>query len=307
MDPIQLKFLAMVIVNGFASGAIYALIALGFVIVFKATDTFNFAQGEIMMFGAYMAMFLSNTIVNTFGIVIAFITAFIFSSIISAFLASLCEVAVVRPMLGKSVLSIIMVTLGLSFVLRGGVELIWGPEELPFNKPFTDAPLQIAGVPIAEVRLYTIIISFVLMGIFFLFFKYSNKGLGMRATAEDQEAAFLMGIDVKQIFTMSWAIAGIVGAVGGIFLGATVGNLVPFLSHIGLRALPAVILGGMNSITGAILGGIILGICENLAGTYLAPKIGGGDIKEITSYVIVLFIMMIRPQGLFGTKEIERV
>lgn len=307
MDAMQVRFLAMVIINGLAVGAIYALIALGFVLIFKATDIFNFAQGEIMMFGAYMSMLVSNLLMGSLGLVPAFVLAAVASALATAALASLCEMAIVRPMLGKPVLSIIMITLGLSFVLRGGVEFAWGPEELPFYKPFKDAPLLLGGVPIAEVRLYTLIISVALMGVFLLFFKYSNQGLGMRATAEDQETAFLMGINVKKIFTMSWAISGIVGAVGGVFLGATIGNLVPFLSHVGLRALPAVILGGMNSVTGAIVGGLILGVCENLAGTYIAPMLGGGDIKEITSYVIVLIVMMIRPYGLFGTKEIERV
>jgi branched-chain amino acid transport system permease protein len=307
MDAMQLKFLAMVSVNGIAVGSIYALLALGFVVIFKATDIFNFAQGEIMMFGAYMAMVLSNALAEPIGILAAFLLAFIIASVTTAALGGLCEMTVVRPMLGKPVLSIIMITLGLSFVLRGGVEFVWGPEELPFQAPFADAPLLLSGIPIAEVRLYTIVVCLCMMGIFFLFFKYSNQGLGMRATAENQETAFLMGINVKRVFTTSWAIAGIVGAVGGIFLVSTVGNMVPYLSHIGLRALPAVILGGMNSITGAIIGGLILGLCENLAGTYIAPHLGGGDIKEITSYVIVLIVMMIRPYGLFGTKEVERV
>ncbi len=297
----------MVIVNGLAVGSVYALLALGFVLIYKATDTFNFAQGEFMMIGAYIAYVITTLLAEKIGIGFAFMIAVFASSLITASLAAVSEISVVRPMLGKPVLSIIMATIGLSFVLRGAVEFIFGPEDIAFADPFRSAPFIIAGIPVAEVRLYAIGTSFVLMAAFFLFFKYSNKGIGMRATAEDQEAAFLMGINVKRIFTMSWAIAAIVGTVGGIFLASMVGSMVPYFSHIALRALPAIILGGLNSVHGAIIAGLILGICENLAGSYLSVYLGGGDIKEITAYIIVLIIMMVRPQGLFGTKEIERV
>ena len=293
------QVLMQLLVTGLAWGSVYACIALGFVLIFKATDIFNFAQPELMMVGAYIA-FTFITVLN-----LPFIVGFVFALILMAVIAAVLEMMVVRPLVGEPVLSVIMVTLGLANVLRGLTGLTWGYEELQFPSPFPREPIQVFGAAISQAEVYTILASAILLAIFFLFFKYSSSGISMRATAEDTTAAFLMGINVKRVFTGSWVIASIVATIAGIFL-ASLTHLEPIMSFTGLRALPAIILGGLDSVPGAVVGGLIIGIAENLAGFYLETYFGTG-INEIIAYVIVLIVMMIRPYGLFGSKEIERV
>ena len=286
-------------VTGLAWGSVYACIALGFVLIFKSTDIFNFAQPELMMFGAYIAFTLITTLK------LPFVLGFFCTLILMILIGSLLEMMVVRPMVGEPVLAVIMVTLGLANVLKGLTGLFWGYEELQFPSPFPQEPLIIFGAAINQAEIYTIVATAILLVIFFLFFKYSGAGISMRATAEDTRTAFLMGINVKGVFTASWAIASLVATIAGVFL-ASFTFLEPIMGHVGLKALPAMILGGMDSVHGAIIGGLIIGVTENLAGFYLEDYLGSG-INEITAYVIVLIVMMIRPYGLFGTKEIERV
>ena len=286
-------------VTGLAWGSVYACIALGFVLIFKSTDIFNFAQPELMMFGAYIAFTLITTLK------LPFVLGFFCALILMVLIGSLLEMMVVRPMVGEPVLAVIMVTLGLANVLKGLTGLFWGYEELQFPNPFPEEPLIIFGAAINQAEIYTIVATAILLVIFFLFFKYSGAGISMRATAEDTRTAFLMGINVKGVFTASWAIASLVATIAGVFL-ASFTFLEPIMGHVGLKALPAIILGGLDSVHGAIIGGLIIGVTENLAGFYLEDYLGSG-INEITAYVIVLIVMMIRPYGLFGTKEIERV
>jgi branched-chain amino acid transport system permease protein len=252
-----------------------------------------------MMFGAYVA-FTFITMLK-----LPFVLGFLCTLIMMCLIAALLEMMVVRPMVGEPVLAVIMVTLGLANVLRGLTGLFWGYEELQFPNPFPEEPFVIFGAAINQAEIYTIVATAILLVIFFLFFKYSGAGISMRATAEDARTAFLMGINVKAVFTASWAIASLVATIAGIFL-ASFTFLEPIMGHTGLKALPAIILGGLDSVHGAIIGGLIIGVTENLAGFYLEDYLGSG-INEITAYVIVLIVMMIRPYGLFGTKEIERV
>ncbi|UCG08319.1 MAG: branched-chain amino acid ABC transporter permease [Desulfobacterales bacterium] len=293
------EILLQLTVTGLAWGSVYACIALGFVLIFKSTDIFNFAQPELMMLGAYMAFAL----ITLFKL--PFIVGFIFALVMMAAIAALLEMMVVRPMVGEPVLSVIMVTLGLANVLRGLTGLVWGYEEQQFPSPFPDDPIMLFGAAINQAEIYTIVATAMLLTIFFLFFKYSSSGISMRATAEDAKTAFLMGINVKQVFTASWAIAALVATIAGVFL-ASFTFLEPIMGHTGLKALPAMILGGLDSVVGAIIGGLIIGVVENLAGFYLEDYLGSG-INDIAAYVIVLIVMMVRPYGLFGTKEIERV
>lgn len=295
----KIQLFLQIIVSGLALGSIYALIALGFVIIYKATDVFNFAQGDLMMFGAYLCFTFSTQLE------LPFFYSFLLTLVFSAILAIVIEAIIIRPMVGEPMFSAVMVTLGLAFILQGIVGLIWGFDEHKLITPFPEKPLSIEGIVISYQHLWTFITTAILLIVFFLFFKYSRLGVGMRATAEDTDTAFLMGINVKRIFTLSWVIAAIIASVGGIFL-ASVSYIKPIMGSIGLRAFPAVILGGMDSIPGVILGGLIIGVVENLAGGYLDHLLGGG-VKEITAFVVVILIMMIRPYGLFGTEEIERV
>jgi branched-chain amino acid transport system permease protein len=286
-------------VTGLAWGSVYACIALGFVLIFKATDIFNFAQPELMMFGAYVAFTLITMLK------LPFVIGFLVTLVLMGLIAAILEMMVVRPMVGEPVLAVIMVTLGLANVLKGLTGLLWGYEELQFPSPFPEEPFIVFGAAINQAEIYTVVATAILLIIFFFFFKYSGAGISMRATAEDTRTAFLMGINVKRVFTASWAIASLVATIAGVFL-ASFTFLEPIMGHVGLKALPAIILGGLDSVHGAIIGGLIIGVTENLAGFYLEDYLGSG-INEITAYVIVLIVMMIRPYGLFGTKEIERV
>jgi branched-chain amino acid transport system permease protein len=234
-----------------------------------------------------------------------FILGFLCALVLMGIIAALLEMTVVRPMVGEPVLSVIMVTLGLANVLRGFTGLVWGYEELQFPTPFPAEPIMIFGAAVNQAEIYTIVSTAILLIIFFLFFKYSRSGISMRATAEDAKTAFLMGINVKRVFTASWALASLVATIAGIFL-ASFTFLEPIMGHMGLKALPAMILGGLDSVVGAIIGGLLIGVIENLAGFYLEDYLGSG-INDIAAYVIVLIVMMVRPYGLFGTKEIERV
>ncbi|MFH1136674.1 MAG: branched-chain amino acid ABC transporter permease [Pseudomonadota bacterium] len=292
-------FLQLVI-TGLAWGSVYACIALGFVLIYKATDIFNFAQPELMMLGAYIAFSVIT------GLKLPFIVGFVLALVIMGATAGILEVLVVRPMVGEPVLAVVMVTLGLANVLRGLTSLIWGPEELIFPSPFSEEPILILGAYCNQAELFTIAAAAILIAVFLLFFKYSSAGISMRATAEDSSTAFLMGINVKRVFTASWIIASLVATVAGVFLASFTSYAAPLMSFYGLKALPAIILGGLDSIAGAIVGGLIIGVAENLAGFYLQEYLGSG-INEITAFVIVLIVMMIRPYGLFGSKLIERV
>jgi branched-chain amino acid transport system permease protein len=294
-----LQILLQLAITGLAWGSVYACIALGFVLIYKATDVFNFAQPELMMVGAYLAF----TLVTMLKL--PFVPGFFAALILMAVIAAMLEMMVVRPMVGEPVLSVIMVTLGLANVLRGLTGVFWGYEEIQFPSPFPKQPIAVFGVAINQAEIYTIASTALLLVIFLLFFKYSQAGISMRATAEDTSTAFLMGINVKRVFTAAWVIASVVATIAGVFL-ASFTFLEPVMGFTGLRALPAMILGGLDSVPGAIIGGLIIGVAENLAGFYLEPYLGSG-MKEITAYVIVLIVMMVRPYGLFGTKEIERV
>jgi branched-chain amino acid transport system permease protein len=294
-----LQNLMQLIITGLAWGSVYACIALGFVLIYKATDVFNFAQPELMMLGAYLAFYL----ITMFKL--PFIVAFIVVLVLIGLIAALLEMMIVRPLVGKPVLSVIMVTLGIANVLKGLTGFSWGHEEHRFPTPFSQKPVTVLGTAVNQAELFTIATTAILLIIFFLFFKYSDSGISMRATAEDTSTAFLMGINVKRVFTASWVIAAVVATIAGVFL-ATFTYVDPMMNFSGYKALPALVLGGLDSIHGAIIGGLIIGVVENLAGFYLEDYLGSG-IHEIAAYVLVLIIMMIRPYGLFGTKEIERV
>ncbi|MFH1349317.1 MAG: branched-chain amino acid ABC transporter permease [Pseudomonadota bacterium] len=296
----ELEFLIQTIIGGLSTGSIYALIALGFVLIYKATDVLNFAQGELMMMGA----FLSFTGIVYFKL--SFIPAFLLALVFSAILGFFINVVAIRPMVGKPVFSIVMITIGLATILRSIAGLIFGHIEKPFPSPFPLAQAaKIGGLYISLVHIWTIGVSIIFVILFYFFFKFSTIGIAMKATANEQIASMLQGINIKRIFSLSWGIAAITATVAGIFL-ASASYIQCDMGFIGLRAFPAIILGGLDSVGGAVIGGFIIGLVENLAGSYLDKALGGG-VKEITSYVIVIFIMMIRPYGLFGKEHIERV
>ncbi len=287
------------IVNGIAVGGVYALIALGFVLIYKATSIINFATGEFMMVGAFI--FYSLMVYLELPAIASFIVAMAFA----ALLGFLVERLILRHMLGQPTISIVMVTIGLGAILLGLAEMIWGAEFRSFPRLFPRAPIIMGDVIILSNLFWGFVISLVAVIIFALLFKYAKVGVAMRATADDQAASFSMGINVKSMFTISWSFGAIAASLGGIIIG-NIGGVHPELGHIGLKIFPVVILGGLDSIGGAILGGFIVGIIENLAGGYLDPYFHGG-IKQLAPFVVLVLILLVKPYGLFGKHEIERL
>jgi len=294
-----LQYFIQLIVTGLVLGSVYAMVALGFVLIYKSSSVINFAQGELVLIGAYMALWL------TVSLHIPFLLSFIITLIFAVFLGFAIEKLFLRPMIGEPILSVIMLTIGLSVFLRGLVIILWGTETRVFPQIFSETPIKIGFVRISQVYLWSLILSVIFLVIFTLFFKYTDIGIAMRATADDQTAALSMGISVKKVFAMAWAVAAVVAAVGGVLLG-NINGINISVANFGLRVFPVVILGGLDSIPGAIVGGFTIGIIENLASGYLDPYFGGG-VREVAAFVVLVIILMIKPYGLFGLERIERV
>jgi branched-chain amino acid transport system permease protein len=285
------------LLSGLSMGSIYALVALGFVLIYKATSILNLAQGEFLMVGAYICL----SITLDFGL--NFFASFMLTMVFSVILGLAVERLVLRPLIGEPIISVIMVTLGLTYILRGLVIMIWGNDIRQFNI-FPEQPVDFWGVKLTYLYLYSLGISLILLTVFAIFFKYARTGIFMRAVADHQTAAQSMGISVRGVFAMSWCISAVVSSIGGILVGNIAGVGVD-LSYIGLKVLPAVILGGLDSILGAIIGGLIVGILEFLSAGYLDPYIPA--INEVFPFIVLVLVLMIKPYGLFGTEEIERV
>ncbi|MEF2145749.1 MAG: branched-chain amino acid ABC transporter permease [Desulfovibrionaceae bacterium] len=288
------------VINGLVVGSIYSLVALGFVIIYKATKVVNFAQGELVMVGAYICFAL------TVQFQIPFFWSFLLTLGFSVILGLCIERLALRPLIGESGISVIMVTIGLSSVLRSLVQLIWGHDLQVYPQVLPTEPIFIAGLPVAPVYIAALVLSALLFAIFTLFFKYSRLGIAMRATAHDQQAAQSMGISVKNIFALSWCIAAVVSSIGGLILG-NINGIDPHLGHLGLAVFPAVIVGGLDSLLGAAVGGLLIGVIENVCDGLAVDLFGLGGFKEVAAFVVLVVILMIRPYGLFGTEEIERV
>lgn len=293
----EFLFFMQFLLSGLSMGSIYALVALGFVLIYKSTSILNLAQGEFLMMGAYIC--LSMTL--DFGL--NFITSFIITMVFSVILGLAIERLVLRPLIGEPIISVIMVTLGLTYILRGIVIMLWGNDIRQFNV-FPEQPIDLWGVKLTHLYLWGIGISLLLLTFFAIFFKYSRTGIFMRAVADHQTAAQSMGISVKRVFAISWCIAAVVSSIGGILVGNIAGVGVD-ISYIGLKVLPAVIFGGLDSILGAIIGGLVVGVLEFLSAGYLDPYIPA--INEVFPFIVLVLVLMIRPYGLFGTEEIERV
>jgi branched-chain amino acid transport system permease protein len=295
------SFFLQLVANGVVVGGIYAMVALGFVLIYKSSRVINFAQGEFLMVGAYVSLALMTTAR------VPPLPAFVLTLGFSIVLALLVERLVLRPLIGEPVIAVIMVTLGLASVLRAVIQLCYGTDTRPFPELFSPRPFLIAGIPVARGYLWGFCLSFVLLGLFLLFFKFTTAGVAMRATAFDQVAALSMGVSVKRMFAMAWGIAAVVSAVGGIILGSIRGGIDMGLGGIGFKVIPVALLGGLDSVPGAIVGGLLIGVLENLSGGYLDPIFGGG-VKEVAPFVVLVLILMLRPYGLFGTvEELERV
>ncbi len=281
--------------TGLTNGAILALAALGFVLIYKSSDVINFAQGEFLLIGAYViyAMVVQFGLHWTLGMFLTMVVAVALGVVV--------ERLVLRPMIGEPIISVIMVTIGLSSLLKAIVSAIWGNVPRAFPSFIPSEPVSILGATVGEDRLWSILIAILLLSIFTLFFRRSKEGIAMRAVADDQQAALSMGISVKKIFAWAWSIAAATAAIGG----ALVANIVGVsgeLAGFGLRVFPVVILGGLDSIPGAIVGGIIIGLLESYTGGYI-----GQGLNQVLPFVVLIIILMLRPYGLFGQEIIERV
>lgn len=295
-----MEYYLQLIINGLVVGSIYSLVALGFVIIYKATKVVNFAQGELVMVGAYMCFSL------TVQFHLPFIVAFLMTLAFSVVLGMAIERLVLRPLIGEPIISVIMVTIGLSSVLKSLVQMFWGTQLRAYPPVLPQEPVFIAGLPISPVYIAAFILSGLLFAVFSAFFKYSSVGIAMRATAQDQQAAQSMGIGIKNIFALSWCIAAVVSSIGGVILG-NINGINSQLGHLGLKVFPAVILGGLDSLLGAALGGLIIGVLENIGDGVAKDLLNLGGFREVAAFVILVLILMIKPYGLFGTEEIERV
>jgi branched-chain amino acid transport system permease protein len=294
-----MEFFIQILVAGVVIGSIYAIVALGFTLIYKSTGVVNFAQGELLLVGAYICLQL--TVEYKLNFVISFFVTLLFMFIFGF----LVEKIFLRKMIGEPIISIIMLTIGLSSVFKSLVQLIWGTDTKTFPQIFSEEPVEIGNITISYVYIFSFISVAVFLIIFSVFFKKTKVGIAMRAVASDQQAALSMGIDVKRIFALSWAIAAVVSSVGGILIG-NINGINTSLSQFGLKVFPVVILGGLDSILGAIVGGLIIGILENIAGGYIDPIIGGGA-KDVFPFIFMIVILMIKPYGLFGTVEVEKV
>ena len=293
-----------ILFNGLSMGAIYALIALGFVLIFKATGILNFAQGELCMVGAFICYNFA-TLLN-----VPYLLSFLITVALGALLGAVINILFFRRLVGEPIFSTIMVTLGLASILTCLAGLIWGHDFYPIRSPFMDKTVTIGNMVLSQAGLYTIGVSVLLFTLFILFFKRSLLGVALKGTAEDSDAAGLMGINVKKMHVIAWTIGTLVAVVAGVFL-AEQSFVQTSMSHTGIKAMSAAILGGMESIGGAVVGGVIVGIVEGLAASYLSGmEIGGfhfGDIKDVTAFIIMILVLMIRPHGIFGKEEVERV
>jgi branched-chain amino acid transport system permease protein len=293
------QFMVLLLSNGVLIGLMYSLIALGFVLVYKATDAINFAQGEfVMIAGFVMAAGLHFYGVPLGGAIAGGILVMV------AFGFGL-ERVMLRPLIGRPVVAIVMATIGLAAILRGLGPLLWGAETKALPLPVPDEPYVWGPLFIPPIQLLGAVVSLVFLGLFGWFFLKSRKGIAMRAVADSQQVAMAMGINVERYFALAWAMTGAVSALGGVIWGNLLGVDV-HLALVGLKVFPVVILGGLDSIPGAIVGGLLVGIVENVAAGYVDPYVGGGT-KDFAPYVLMIVALMLRPYGLFGKSIIERV
>ena len=292
-----MEFFFQILINGLSIGFLYALAALGFVMIFKSSSVLNFAHGELMAIGAFVFLVLSTWAKLPIWL------AFLITLAGSFSLGFIIERFFLRPLIGEALIEVIMLTVGLAIMLKGLMLFIFGGDIhsyvdfLPQTLTFHWGAIQIPGVYVA-----TFIVGLIFLGLFGFFFKYSSQGIYMRSVADNQPAAMALGVHVRRVFAMSWAIAALVCAMSGIVLGIINGINVHEVSAVGLKVFPVVILGGLDSIGGAILGGIIIGLLETFTGGYISS-----GLREVIPYIVLIVILMIKPYGLFGLVEIERV
>ncbi len=294
-----MELFLMALTTGIMVGGIYALVALGWVLIYKCSGVLNLAMGELTLIGAYVSL-------SFYTMGLPFLASLLISLVIGFVLGIVTERIFLDKLIGEPVLTVIMVTVGLSFFFKGTVEFIWGTDTRVFDPPvFSIEPIRLGPLVIGQVYLWSFLAAILLLIIFVCFFKYTRWGLAMQATADDEMAALSLGVSARFVYATAWAIAFMAAGVGGTLLG-NINGLNISVGYLGLLVLPAVVLGGLNSIPGAIVGGIIIGILQNFCGAYLDRYFPGG-VKEIAPFVFMAVFLLFKPYGLWGWERIERV
>jgi len=288
-------YLFEISLTGIASGGLYALAALAFVMVYKATRVVNIAIGEMLMVGAYLFFTFSATLALPLWLAIP-------AAVLgSGLLGAVIERTIIRPLLGEPPISVFMVTVGLSSVLVGLVEMIWTADQRRLPEFMPNTPVMVGDAFLAPKVFYGAVIAVVLIAAVLLVFRFWRGGVALRATASDQAAAYSMGINVPRVFSLAWVVSAMIAAVSGIIVGS-IGGISSTMGVFGLSVLVVVIVGGLDSVFGALIGGLLIGLIEALAGAYL-----GGEYKLLATFILLVLVLMVRPYGLFGTHEIERL
>lgn len=288
--------IAQLMLSGLAIGSVYAVIALGFVILYKATRVMNFAQGELVMIGGYIFFVFS------VAIGLPYIFAFLLALSFAFSLGITLEFVLFRRMVTRPIFSLIMITVGLASVFRSLAALIWGKMDMVvLPSPFPINPARVFGVSITYPQLATIGIMVITFALAIVFFRGSRMGTAMRAACDDQDAATLTGVNIYRVFQLAWIMTAVIACIGGIFVGH-MNYLNPSMGFMAIRVFPAVILGGLESIPGAMLGGLIIGLAENMVGGLVKS-----ELQDVTAYIVLILVLLARPYGFFGEKEIKRV
>ncbi len=298
-----MQFFFEVLIGGLLAGVMYSLVALGFVLIYKASGVFNFAQGGMVFFAALTFVGLQEKTGMPFWLVLILTLA------VMVLLGVLIERVVLRPLVNQPQITLFMATIGLAFFIEGLAQIIWGTEVRRLDLGLQDEPIGVLmdrfGILVSKFDLTAALVAGILVAVLAVFFNKTRIGRALRAVADDHQAALAVGIPLKQIWAIVWSVAGFVALVAGLLWGAR--NGVQFaLTFVALKALPVLILGGFESILGAIVGGLIIGAAEKLAEVYLGPMIGGG-IEGWFAYMLALLFLLVRPEGLFGEKHIDRV
>ncbi|MBU2552675.1 MAG: branched-chain amino acid ABC transporter permease [Proteobacteria bacterium] len=293
----EVNEIVQTVLSGVAIGCIYGLVALGFVLIYKATEVINFAQGEMMTIGA----FLTYTFINFAHF--PWWAALLVTTLIMMLLGMALERVLLRPLIGEPVFAIVMLTIGLGYFIRAFVSMVpqWGTDTRGFHTPFTDKFIKSGTVVVSWEHAAIILMTVLLILILFSFFRFTRMGVAMRATSQNQLAAVYMGVSVNRVFSLTWTISAAVGGIAGILL-SPITFVHMNMGFIGLKAFPAAVLGGFGSVPGAIVGGLIIGVTESLAGVYL--PIGW---KDVAAWIILIAVLIFRPEGIFGIQEKKKV
>lgn len=290
-----MEFLLLLVSTGLVAGATYGLIAIGFALIYKSTGVVNFAQGELVMLTAYIGFSLA----NSFGL--GFVPLLLITIPVSMAVGFVLERLFIRPMLGEPIFAIVMVTVGLAVILRGLTIIVWGSQPANFDAGLPATVIRLGSVPFYPAQLVLIAALVVVVTAVWLFMRFTRYGMAMRAVAINETAALLAGISVSRVHALAWVLSSGIAAIAGVLFAANF-KLAPDLWFQGLKSFPAVILGGMDSVVGAAVGGLVIGLIESLAQGYI-----GEGMREIAGFVVIVLVLMVRPYGLFGSRDIERV